>query len=246
MGRRFASYRLRRSSGGGGGSGGAAGLLLPASVVEYWHSEINCTASAWVGQVQGISLTGVNTPTVAADGANFNGRVVAQAAQAGAKIWRTTGLPTVLASGTRPWSFAVGRFRSTAASVTAVSYGRPAGSHDMSLQHTTGAPNRFNCFFLGGANPNTAPTPSDTNGHRFKGWMDGTNANLNVDDNNYALATAATLGGNVTALAVGANAADASAPGDVSIAFWLLCTAKPTATEEALIDAWAKSYWGVP
>lgn len=218
---------------------------LPASAVFALHSEINCSPTAWDDYIGGKSLPGVNSPVVANDGAFFNGRVVAQTTAAGSAIWRNAALGTVLASGTRPWSFAVARVRNTVTSGTMVSYGRPAGSHDMSLQNTAGAPNRFNCFFLAAANPSTAPTPSDTNAHRFKSYLDGVNANMKVDNTNYQAATAASLGGNVTALAVGANAADASGLMSACVAYWLLCSSPPTAPEEAALDAWAAFWWGV-
>lgn len=218
---------------------------LPATVVEFWHSEISCSATAWVGQVGGRTLTGANTPTVAADGTFFRGRPVAQATATGTKNWRNASLGTVLASGTRPWAYVIGRFRSTAGTTTIASYGRPAGSHDLSIQNVSGAPAIVRAFFFGTA-ASSSPTANDTNPHRFKAWLDGTNANLTVDTTNYTAATAASLAGNVPAVSVGINAADGSTGGcDCSVAFYLLCSAKPSAAEEAALDAWASAYWGV-
>ena len=113
----------------------------------------------------------------------------------------------------------------------------------MSLQNVAGAPSTYRSFFLGTI-ASSSPAASDTNVHRFKTWLDGTNANLTVDNTNYTAATGSSLGGNITALAFGANAADGSGAGDLSSVFGLLCSAKPTAPEEAILDAWAIAYWG--
>lgn len=224
--------------------GGAPGNCpLPKSVVAAWFSDLNCLPASWTDYVGGRVLTGTGTPVVAADGSLFNGRAVAQTAAAG-NFWRNAALATVLATGTRPWAYTIGRFRSVAATVTLTSYGRPAGSHDLSIQNVAGAPTTYRGFFLGTI-ASSSPTPSDTSPHRFKGWLDGTNANLTVDAANYTAASAASLAGNVTAVAVGANAADGTGPGDCSVAFHLLCSEKPTAAEEQALDAWSAAYYGV-
>lgn len=239
------AWGIRRDARVHGRSGPGPRPPLPLTSVEYWHSGLQCDASNWVGQILGTVLPGVNTPLVAADGSFFKGRPVAQTTAAGSKNWRNGALGTLLASGTRPWAYVIGRFQAIAATVTLASYGRPAGSHDLSIQNVAGAPATYRAFFLGTI-ASSSPTASDTNPHRFKAWLDGTNANLTVDATNYTAASGASLGGNVTAVSVGINAADGtSGQADCSVAFYLLCSAKPSAAEEAALDAWAAAYWGV-
>lgn len=82
--------------------------------------------------------------------------------------------------------------------------------------------------------------------HKFKIWKDGTNANLQVDGAVTSVAHTGSLAANCNGVGLGAAGNVAAIPGDMSIAFYLLCSSKPTAAEQAALDAWALAYWGVP
>jgi hypothetical protein len=242
--------RNRRPGGGGGGfaSGGTGGggvsqlPALPSTAVAAWHSEITCTAASWTDYIGGRVLAGIGTPVVATDGAFFNGRVVAQAARTGAKTWANRTLPTVVASGTRPWLYGVWRLRATG--VIQMMFGFGAATHDYQSVYAETTP-RVTGYINDGALGIPGPL-ADLAVHRHKLWLDGTNGNLTVDNTNFPVATAATIGGAVTAIALGAAAGSDINQCDVSIAFFLVCSAQPTAPEIAALDAWAQAYFGAP
>lgn len=216
---------------------------LPASAVEYWHSGIQCAPAAWIGQIGGRSLTGVNTPVVAADSAHFNGRVVAQTSIAGTRYWRNGALAPVLIAGSQPWVYLIGRYVPPIPAVTAVLAGMgAAGTENGAIRLTAGTGQR-DCYFNGVVVNNGT---EDFLPHRFKMWKDGVNAHFDVDGTDAVTATATNLTHNITAIAVGSAANSAANFGDGRTAFYLLCSSKPSAAEEAALDAWAFTVWGVP
>jgi hypothetical protein len=213
---------------------------LPSTAVAAWHSEINCTAAAWVDYIGAKSLTGVNTPTVATDGSFFNGRVVGKTAKATTAYWHNGALGTVLASGTRPWMFVVGRRTGVANSVNLAGFGQASGVGWLQYLYKSD-------FEYAGFNASIQAfggTP-DQAVHTWASWLDGTNANLSYDGVTYSVASAATLGGNAVAFSIGGGVNTAFCS-DSNVAFFLVCSAKPTAAEELALNQWARSYWGTP
>lgn len=242
--RRFAEIGgMRRAIRDGAGAvrrGASQRPPLPASAVEYWHSELQCTPSAWVGQLRGSSLPGNGTPIVAVDPGFFGGRVAAQAALSG-KFWASATLPALATTGTRPWLYAVGRLRTTA-EATAVVVGAGGTTALASLVLTSPV---LVVGFNNGTTQVGSP-PADTNVHRWKFGADGVNANLIQDDTAYTTPYAGSLPENCVAFAVGANPAGFNFPCNCSLVFALICSSQPTPAEFAALDAWAMAYWGIP
>ena len=213
---------------------------LPISVtpIEYWHGDFQLTPSAWVGQLGGRSLTGTGTPVVGADGAFFNGRPVAQTAITGSKYWSATGL-TVAATGTRPWMYSIARARTLdATSRFLVGGGGGAIAHGLRARTAN-----FRSLWNSAASNDTAGA-ADTNPHRFSTWLDGTSISLRVDGTSVTAAYTPALTADLTEIYVGKNPVAADT-GDSSIAFFLICSAIPTASEITALDAWSLRYWGV-
>jgi len=243
--RRFARVAGRRSRSGGGFGGSVLSQRppLPSVAVEYWHGELGASSANAVGQIQGITLPGQNTPLVAPDPGFFNGRAVYQASTSGNKCWLGSSLATVLASGTRPWVFAIGRWRTApgAANQRMSGAGRTGSSDDMEINLTAG---NVRQVFSSSGLCTASDGSGDTAVHRFKAWTAGTTANFTVDASNSTGTGANALPGNITGVAIGCSSGGLSNVGDVSVAFYLLCSAKPSAAEEAALDAWAIAYWG--
>lgn len=211
---------------------------LPASSIDYWHSELQLTPAAWVSQMGARSLPGVNTPVVAADGGFFNGRTVAQSALTGGKAWLGTGLSTIAAAGTRPWLYCVGRARTLGAGGRSM----VATNGSNAIRYFVGD---FRCLW-NSAGSQASTFPVDTSHHRFSTWVDavaGTAIRVDSTQNASAGYTSA-IAVDITAVAVGQNTAGAEI-GDVSVAFFLICSAVPSGGEMTALEAWSLAYWGV-
>lgn len=229
----------RGSASGGGGGAVSQRPPLPATAREYWHSELQCTPAAWVGQITGLSMAGGNTPVVAVDGAFFNGRVVAQTERATPRYWANYAAGTVLATGTRPWKYTIARMRVIDQGVI-TSFGL-ASSDDMSSLGVVGG--NFASYSNGGSGY-LIFGPRNTNPHRAKEWREAPNRYLDMDGTVVSVADGGLIA-NATGVSAGVSAAIVTSGADASIAFYLLCTAKPTDPEIAALDAWSLAYWGV-
>lgn len=205
---------------------------------------MQCAPDSWVGQIGSRTLTGAGTPTVGPDGSNFNGRNVAHTAISGSKHWRASGLATVLVAGTQPWGYVIGRFVSPVPAITGVlaGIGNTAISDNGTIRCNAGSGVR-DCYFNG---PIVANGVENFAPHRMKCWKDGTNAHFQVDATDATTPTATALTHNINCVSVGSAANQAANFANARMAFYLLCSAKPSAAEESALDAWAQSYWGVP
>jgi hypothetical protein len=227
---------------------GASGTIdpsappLPTSVatIEYWHSEKQCTPASWIGQKARIPLAGVGAPVVASDPGFFKGHVVGQASLSGVALWANRALsPALIPAGTTPWSYFIGRFRSSAGpSQIIYGMGDPGDEHSAYKDTTPKWIGYFGAVING--------PPVDTNAHVVKQWLDGTRANITIDRTNYSALFGGVLATAVTSVALGSGSSGLGNPTDGSIAFFLVCASKPTDAEIATLDAWAASYWGVP
>src|SRR5215471_20048665 len=103
---------------------------LPASAIEYWHSELGVSlvsgdVDTWTGQLRGTVMTQVNgRPKYLADGAFFNSRNVIQCSQysngaRGMISAAALGTPLFVTS-SRPWFMSVYRVRQLPANDTLV------------------------------------------------------------------------------------------------------------------------------
>jgi len=220
---------------------------LPTSAVAAWHSEIACSPTAWVDYIGARSIPGFNSPIVAPDPGFFNGRNVAHTNAALAKNWFGIGVGTILSPTDFPWVFCVGRYVSD----TSIGVGIMAGCADASNQTLEGA-FRFaggspQCCFFNNQQCNNA-TPADRLPHRHKGWRDGTLGHYVVDSAETTITLPGAVTRTITGIGIGVydTGGAGNARADVRIPYFLICTAKPTAAEEAAVDAWAQAYWGVP
>lgn len=245
MTRRFAAVGgLRRAirDGRGKGLGGVSQQPpLPASAIEYWHSELQCTPASWVGQLLGRAMTGAGAPIVAADPGFFGGRVVAQSSVTGPKYWLGV-FASIAATGTRPWLYVIGRLRSTVESTAVLVSAAATGGFGLANLVLV-SPNVV-VGFNDGATQVGSPA-ADIVVHRWKYGADGVNANLIQDSAAYATAYAGALPQDCIAVAAGISAAG-NYPCTGSIAFILVCASRPTVGELAALDAWAQSYWSIP
>lgn len=218
---------------------------LPSSVtnVDYWHGELGASAANAVGQIAATTLPGQNTPTVGVDTGFFNNRTVYQATASGNRCWLVGLGFNLIGAGTRPWMYVIGRHRtaSPAALQELAAIGRSGFANECNIG-LTAANNRRGLLGASTVNNGTG----DTNVHRFEGWKDGTNANFRVDGSNATTADASTLINAVRGIAIGSNSGSVADVGDVSVAFMLLCLAKPTEGEIAALNTWAQAYWGAP
>ena len=216
---------------------------LPVTAVEFWHGELGASSGAAVGQLQGLSLTGQNTPVVAVDSANFNGRAVYQADATGNKCWFNSALGAVLPFGTRPYLYIIGRHRVTS----------PASEHDLFCIGRVGISNETNIYLTSGnvrqilmLAGTTSNGTGDTGVHRFEAWKDGTNRNFRIDGANATSADVSATSQNIQSIGLGTNSGSVANVGSVSVAFALLCSAKPSDDEIAVLDQWAQQYWAAP
>ncbi|HXK17577.1 MAG TPA: hypothetical protein VNG33_07235 [Polyangiaceae bacterium] len=184
---------------------------------------------------------------VAADPGFFKGRVVAQTDEGAIRNWVNRALPAFGTIGQRPWIFVVGRYRAVTTLSPLATWGSTVSGNDGLYINAPAL------AIVAQFNGNTGfsfpgPNPIDTKAHRFKTFLDGTNANLIVDYAAYTTPSAAALSYNWTAMAMGtlASTAGIGYEASASLAYVLICSSKPSAAEEAALDAWAASYWGVP
>jgi hypothetical protein len=252
MGRRFAAVlgvrRSARDRGGktalGGGGTPAQLPPLPASAIAAWHSEITCTPTAWVDYLSTRSLAGVGTPTVAIDPGFFSGRVVAKATSSPLNFWRAPSVAPLAAIGDRPWFYMVARLRDTTiASGTEILGGMGVDAFDDDARlMALAAGGNYVAYSRSGQ---TVGPAVDTLIHKFSAWKDGVNRNFKVDGTLFTVADTTSLVVAPSAVGIGGPSNTNLLSSDASIAYMLICATKPTAPEEAAIDAWALAYWGV-
>lgn len=227
---------------------------LPTSAVEYWHSELGASSSAAVGQIGGRTLPAVGSPTVAADGSFFNGKNVYKSTSAG-NYWAGTGLAALVSAGQRPWFFSVGRVQSFVQIPTLWSIGEQqsvGGTYGFRHGGRGTSPNQYYEGFRGQngslQNADSAPGTGTTNPYTWE--LTGADATLGlvsvVNGAQVAILTNATTQATVGGAIDSARICSAGvATGNASLAFFLVCSAAPSAREIAALRAWSLSYWGV-
>jgi hypothetical protein len=219
---------------------------LPAAAVDYWHSELQCTPAAWIGQMGARSLPGTGSlPAVGTDPGFFKDRIVGKST-AGGTFWRGTGFTGLPVSGDKPWVMLVGRLRNTTfAGVDEIMCGAGRDGVDddarLAAQLTGGV---WRATFSGAPNIAVSTAPIDAAVHNFKAWRDGTLVNLQVDATLYTAADGGGLSASVNAVGIGGPCNTPSFGADLNAAFFLICKTKPSAAEISALDAWARAYWG--
>jgi hypothetical protein len=186
----------------------------------------------------------------AADGTYFRGMPVVQCALSGTqRALQVQGLAAPLfASGSRPWIYNVFRFRATPTTdgFNAVSDFGVAGAADFMYtrwrRFNSGANQQIGLQQSGGSDL-ALKDPGDLLPHRVKVWLDGTNANGELDGTLFQTPNAGSLSSAVTAIGAGCAASAAVHVADVSLAKILACSAQPSAAQIAAVDNLVKSIW---
>jgi hypothetical protein len=225
-------------------------IPLPASTVEWWLSELQLVHMVgWIGQKRASNLGFLSYPpyqgSVAPDPPYFRGRPVAWSTQTGSAgaYWRGTGLSTLLAAGTHPWTYVVARVNRTAAGQAAgiiASFGVGTSYYQRLGALSAKTPYAQH----GGPDTVYGPDAADNLPHRYRWWSDGAFIYLRIDEGEWSLASARTLGANITSVSLGGSVG--ASPMECRIALMIMCASKPTLGEENALDAWVRTYYGLP
>jgi hypothetical protein len=221
---------------------------LPASTHSWWSGSHGMTpATAFDQMPTGITLNGTSIlaadlPMVAPDPSTgrFNGQPVGQFNRNA--YWGRTGLVTTIAAGDRPWLYLVARMRSFSAAIQSPC-GIGVGLIPQAFPNFgVGDP----YWYVSGGNWNAGGSVVvDTLPHRFKTWVAGAIANLTIDDVPSTSFGGGALATSTTSIWIGIDPG-ANFPSDSCVALFMICKSKPTSTEEAALDAWAKAFYGLP
>lgn len=269
-GRRYsdgARRRPGRNSGSGGGPGGSVVFPqvppLPASTLDYWHSELGAaisggTITSWTSQILGIAVNKggqVNDANYGVDTGFFNGRAVVQMVKATPRVLINSAAPTIFTSGQRPYTFCVFRYTAPSADSTLFSFGilgTGFNYHEVIIDNAHGGGGGSASYYLN-TNIDTPPNAAVDNAtvlgttvHTSQAWCVTTTANLQIDNTNASNgATGAAIAATPTQVAFGQDAVGGRFA-DVNMAFILCCSAVPSAGEIAALRSWASGYWGAP
>lgn len=226
---------------------------LPASAVEYWHSELGIglvggAVDTWQGQIRGTILsafTALRRVAYQPDGANFNGRnVVFCTAAGGRAVRRTLIAPPLTLTGTKPHVYMIMRlrtplvagnfpYRSQNTAGTALSAGMFADG---------GVPPAMQCFWFPLPTVNMVAPPLTATR-----WETFINAAGNIVGRiagvpTVGAAAGLTAPGDLDRIGFGANPNDGQYT-DTSFALMLVCSSEITGSELAALDAYAANYW---
>src|ERR1700761_3361882 len=208
---------------------------IPAAAIEYWHSELQCSSATWTGQIAGKVLSGVNTPTVAADPGFYKGRVVASSGAG--KYFDSGATASLLASGQQPYLFVVSRNTLDASTGRMVCFANNAGASEELALYVDPTLSRVYA-----RNPNSAfggPLTAASGIHFFAGGYSGGVAEFSIDGvAQTPLGTGQATGATITQITVGAYLDGGNSP-DATYAFVMLCSSKPSAGEISALRSWA-------
>lgn len=229
---------------------------LPASAVEYWHSELGISlvsgaVDRWRGQLRGTDLvpfTVLRRPAYQLDGTFFNGRRIVFMTMAGGRCLRANAIaPPLTLVGTRPHIYMIIRLRTALVALNFLYRSvNLAGTALSAGSFTDGAappPPAMQCFWFPHA---TVPVPAPAlTPLRYETF-------INSAGNIVArIGGASSVGGvaglfapgDLERLGFGANPNDGQYT-DSSWAFMLVCSSEITGEELADLDAWSLRYWG--
>lgn len=229
-------------------------LPLPSNVIDYWIADKQLTMTSWIGQVRGIVVPYTDYAplpgSITVDGSYFKGIPVARTTQtgsAGSAWWvQNVNSPVIAAANSHPFMYHVGRVvayssgQSTAALYTLTSSSQFL--HYLQPEYQGSARyfnmNNFGVQFL-------TPSTDDLKPHRIKTWSDGTNAHCKIDETDYTKAGATTgISQNATGIGFGSMYNGQGAM-NAFHAFLMICSSKPSASEELALDVWLKDKFGL-
>lgn len=224
---------------------------LPASVsvAEYWHSEIQCTSTAWVGQVGGRVMTGTGNPVVGVDPGHFNGRKVAKAVKTPGQYWSWTGTPIIAAQGAFHWIFIVYRMTTLLldASFNFIGgVGRASQDADISIfQRSISGVSAIQAQ----SGSVVGPSPTDLLPHAVSLSNRAAPIGLRMLVDGVTFQGAVGIGGasgEISSAAAGFSAALNGNGSDANIAFLMAASSTPNDSEIQALINWSRAYWGTP
>lgn len=221
--------------------------VLGALGVEYWNSTlgvgaVGATADTWTGQWRGTvwqAPAAIQRPVYQPDGTIGGGKNAVQCATIGTLCLKASGLPTLIASGTRPYTLSRARLRGVGtlgAFPTILCFGTTATDSFLVYNATGGAAGKYALSQPPGGV--SGPTV-DTSIHTIECWADGTNVYVAVDGSVTSSASVASMPANVTAINCGvALSADVTC---AATSNWLhlIASAYPGASAAAQLRALA-------
>lgn len=231
------------------GAGASYQAILGPLLVEMWHASlgialVGSAVDTWTGQIRGTVLqapAAAQRPVYGADGSNFGGQSVVQCAAASIKCLKASGLTGFLASGSRPWTSNVVRFRDLAGTAPFVNDIGTAATDEHRVRANTGGTS-FQ-YFLAATGTSSAGA-ANTNVNSLVGWGDGTNGMVAVNGVVSSGANISSLVNDVTALALAVAITTNSVISNTSHAHYLVCSAAPSAAQQAAVLALQRSEWG--
>lgn len=218
---------------------------IPTSVtvIDWWHSELQCTPTSWRGQKNGTNATSFGTNVVGVDGTNFGGRVAAQTFLSSGSRWDGVFAAGSIPAGSKVFDYVVGRPRLSQTDVVwALMDAAPGNNAYNRLQSDGQNPAKWQLQTLFGY-LNTGRV-IDTLPHRFWAYFDGTNAYLQIDGTLYQLASTAITANETNRIYFSGSGGNGHQC-DVSFVFRMVTIGKPTAAEISALDAWTLGYWNV-
>lgn len=228
---------------------------MPASAVEYWHSELGVSlvggeVDSWTGQLQGTVLATANgaaqRPAYGVDGSFFGGRPVVRSAITGTRYLKSAVVAPLVLAGSKPHIYWIMRWRTAADQNTAVVFADSLPTATAGMLHLVSSTDLWAYWYphspvVRTGLPNTSVCTSET-------FINS--AGAEVFRFNGTSIVGATTGlscpGDLRAVQIGGDRNRANAAADGSFAFVLLCASEMTAPELAALNAWATAYWGTP
>lgn len=225
--------------------------ILGPLLVEQWSADVGITlvggkVDVWKGSIGGTALSAAgasNRMTYGADGSNFGGLPVCTAVRATPTYVLGTPAATLLPVGSRPYTFVVMRFTSTASNIHSV-FSIQTGDAKKHLVYSNITPPLRPAYFSSVVN--LAPLgATDTAVHAFEAaFSDGTNSFLALDGTTLdSSATNSSLTSAATEISIAYDSA-ATRGCDGAYALVLLCSSCPSTAQRDAVLRLAKQQWG--
>jgi len=228
-----------------------AASILGANLLAEWDARVGVSGVTWTDSVGGRVLTGVNTPVLATDGANFSGLPVWKFVTASAQYMdEGAGQPTLIAAGATDF------YCSIVLRDTDLGLGIAQNLLDMCDSGITAEVMNFvvdatGVFLTGRINPFAAFTATaDTAVHLFEIFYTagGGDIVLSIDgvDTPAGAGPGLTTAGALARVFVGCNLAPGALLASANVARVRICAAVPSASQRTQLQALDQSAWGVP
>lgn len=222
--------------------------IAGALYVDHWEaippqlSLVSGGVDSWTSAMGRAIPKGTARPAYAPNGKKFGGKPVVKSNTAANAYLINNAITAISPGATRPWTYCIFSHDVIGAADCTYYFGNSA-----SVQHSLDTQNSTQLRAVLHGTSAIGPATRDTARHTAQLWLDGTNANLLID--NAVLSTAAQTANNVslTSMAIGAFGDGVnSRVSTASIAFIMMLSAKPTAAQILALEMWAGSSDGYP